>query len=337
VFLFFYFLFISFIKMDYKPLILNSLEVLRKKEIAEKQPFKARAYATVIQQLKTHEAPILSFEDVKGLQGIGTKIADKIKEILATGALQAAERAKAAHDIDSLDLFQQIYGVGAVKAGELVKAGLKTIADVRERGLGFLNDKQKVGLHYFEKLLERIPRSEMDVHAEVLKLHIPKELEYEIVGSYRRGQADSGDIDVLLRSRQNLTDKAAGILLKKVVKDMKESGYMVEVLAEGNKKAMGICSTEEGKFRRIDLIVCPNNEYAYGILYFTGSMRFNVAMRAWALDKGYTMNEHGMKPKKDATVPEAPPMNSEENIFAFLGLRYIPPTERVDSKQIISL
>jgi DNA polymerase/3'-5' exonuclease PolX len=116
---------------------------------------------------------------------------------------------------------------------------------------------------------------------------------------------------------------------------MKDKGYMVEVLAEGNKKVLGICSIGNGKFRRIDLIVTPENEYAYQILYFTGSMKFNVAMRAWALEHGYTMNEHGMKPTKGGAA--APPMKTEEDIFAFLGLLYIPPFERVDKRQIIPL
>lgn len=318
-------------------MILAALEVMRKKEIAEKQPYKARAYATVINQLKTHEAPILSFEDVKGIKGIGDKISDKIKEILATGELQAAERAKAKHNIDSLDLFQQIYGVGAVKANELVNAGLKTIEDVRERGMDLLNNKQKIGLQYFDAILERIPRKEMRIHAEIIVSYIPKELEYEIVGSYRRGETESGDIDVLIRSHSSLTEKASGMLLKKITNDMAKSGYMVEILALGNKKAMGICSIEVGKYRRIDFVITSSNEYAYAILYFTGSMKFNVAMRDWALDRGYTMNEHGMVPKKGSTVPEAPVMNTEEDIFAYLGLKYIPPTERVDSKQIIPL
>jgi DNA polymerase lambda len=323
------------LSMDYKASILAALEVMRKKELAEKQPFKARAYATVIGQLKTHEAPITSYEDVKGIQGIGAKISEKIKEILETGELQAAARAKAKHDIDALDAFQLIYGVGPAKANELVKAGFKSIGDLREKGQGLLNDKQKIGLQYYEAIQERIPRTEMDEHARIVAAHVPAELEYEIVGSYRRGAADSGDIDVLLRSRSNLTDKEAGALLKKCVKTMKEKGYMVAVLAEGTKKVMGICSIGNGKFRRIDLIITPENEYAYQILYFTGSMKFNVAMRAWALDHGYTMNEHGMKPTKGGA--EAPPMKTEEDIFAFLGLLYIPPTERVDKRQIIPL
>lgn len=321
--------------MDYKASIIAALDVMRKKELAEKQPFKARAYATVIGQLKAHEAAITSYEDIKGIQGIGAKISDKIKEILATGELKAAERAKAAHDMDALEAFQLIHGVGPVKANELVKAGFKTIVELREKGLDHLNDKQKIGLQYYEAILERIPRAEMDEHARAVAAFVPAELEYEIVGSYRRGAADSGDIDVLLRSRSNLSDKATGSLLKKCVKSMCEKGYMVEVLAEGTKKVLGICSIGNGKFRRLDLIVTPENEYAYQILYFTGSMKFNVAMRAWALEHGYTMNEHGMKPTKGA--PEPPYMRSEEDIFAFLGLLYIPPTERVDKRQIIAL
>ena len=48
--------------MDYKPLIIDALTVLRKRDLAEKHPFKARAYQTVITQLQQIDDPITSME-----------------------------------------------------------------------------------------------------------------------------------------------------------------------------------------------------------------------------------------------------------------------------------
>ena len=117
--------------MDYKSTIIQALDVLRKRDLADKQPFKARAYQTVITQLKQLSTPVTSFEDVASFKGMGDKIEKKIKEILETGHLRSAEKAKELYPIDALDAFQNIYGVGPAKATELTKQGFRNIAELR--------------------------------------------------------------------------------------------------------------------------------------------------------------------------------------------------------------
>ena len=90
-----------------------------------------------------------------------------------------------------------------------------------------------------------------------------------------------------------------------------------------------------GKARRLDLLLTEPVEYAYALLYFTGSDKFNVAFRKYAGDKGYTLNEHTMVPLKGSSAPMPPGMKSEKDIFAFLGLRYVPPEERIDGNQVV--
>jgi DNA polymerase/3'-5' exonuclease PolX len=89
-----------------------------------------------------------------------------------------------------------------------------------------------------------------------------------------------------------------------------------------------------GKARRLDILMTPENEYSYALLYFTGSDKFNVAFRQHALNRGYTLNEHTLKPMRDG-LSEPPYMSTENDIFRFLGLRYIEPSQRVDGNQII--
>lgn len=326
---------------DYKPIIIDALEVLRKRDVAEKEVFKARAYAKVISQLKTHEAPIKSYEDVKNIEGIGEKISKKIKEIMETGQLASAERAKTLYNIDALDALQNIYGVGPAKASELVKAGITSIAALREAveaNPKLLNDKQKIGLIYYEDLLERIPRAEMEEHKDTLEALKPvdmEEYETEIVGSFRREAPTSGDIDVLIRMPEGTSPKEAKERLAEYVEMLIGFGYIEEVLALGEHKCMAISRIFKGKARRLDLLMTPTEEYAYAILYFTGSDKFNVGFRQYALDKGYTLNEHALTPIREG-VQEVPFMETEKDIFKFLGLRYIEPSKRVDSHQIIS-
>ena len=327
---------------DSKQTIIDSLDVLRKRDLADKSPFGARAYAKVISQLKQYEGPITSYQDVEAIDGIGDKISKKIKEILETGVLASAEKAKELYNIDALDTMQGIYGVGPAKATELVTQGYTSIKQLREAikvAPKLLNDKQKIGLKYYEDLLERIPRTEMEEHRDILEMLLLDEMsdyEMEIVGSFRRGAESSGDIDALIRMPKGTNPKTAKDHLALYVKVLEGFGYITDILALGEHKCMAVSRMYNGKARRLDLLMTPDEEYAYSLLYFTGSDRFNVAFRTYVLEKGYTLNEHSLTPIKEG-VPEVPYMCSEKDIFKFLGLRYIEPSKRVDHNQILPI
>ena len=153
-----------------------------------------------------------------------------------------------------------------------------------------------------------------------------------IVGSYRRGLESSGDIDVLIKVPDSYTKKESKEYLEALIK--KYNTYIVEILALGEKKCMAIVKlNKDSKARRLDLLITPEKEYAYAILYFTGSDSFNVAFRSYALSKGYTLNEHIMKPIDDAN--EVPHMETEKNIFDFLSLEYKEPNQRINDSSIV--
>jgi DNA polymerase beta len=334
----------ALLQMNYKQTILDALEVMRKKSIADKEMFKARAYSKVALQIK--ELPVVScYEDLAGITGIGDKIRDKLDEIIATGTLATANRAKEAYHLDALDVFLKIYGVGPAKATEIIDAGIYTIADLRaeftrlesvKNPPKYYNELTKVGLKYYEPLLERIPRAEMMQHRAFLGSKIPGELEYEIVGSFRRKATSSGDIDMLIKAPATLNKKKLTSLFNEYVASLEAAGYITDILALGDKKCMAICCIQPGKYRRLDLLITPESEYAYAILYFTGSDKFNIAFRQHALNRGYTLNEHALTPLR-ADVSIAPFMKTEKDIFAFLGLKYVAPENRVDGVQIIIL
>ena len=182
-------------------LIIKELDVMRRTSVSEeKGGHKSRQYATAIKTIQGLPSDIMTMADVPSGAGtgIGDKIREKISEILATGALAAADRARVVKAPDTLDAFRKIYGVGPKKAAELVAAGYTTIASL----LGApLNKNQRLGLLYYEDLQLRIPRSEMELHEATLMSHKPAALEGVIVGSYRRGRPDSGDIDMIKRAR----------------------------------------------------------------------------------------------------------------------------------------
>jgi DNA polymerase beta len=155
-----------------------------------------------------------------------------------------------------------------------------------------------------------------------------------VVGSYRRGAESSGDIDVLLMLPDTMSKKDQGELFKDTIEMLKETNYIVDSLAEGPKKFLGyVRLNEESKVRRLDLLMTPREEFAYAILYFTGSQNFNVAFRRYAQEQGYTINEHIMKPVKEG-IEDAPRMDEEKDIFDYLGLQYVEPEKREGANDV---
>ena len=157
---------------------------------------------------------------------------------------------------DPLNLFTKIYGIGPSKAKQLIETHqLKTIEELKsqlEKTPSLLNNVQKIGLQYYDDLLERIPRGEIEVFHEELRVEFCKmnhpTTTFEIVGSYRRGAKTSGDIDVII------TDTSNNISIFKTILDqLKTSGIIVETLMK-EKQGLTIGKIKNGNPRRIDFL-----------------------------------------------------------------------------------
>jgi DNA polymerase/3'-5' exonuclease PolX len=338
---------------DYKDIIIDNLKVLAKNELINKQPFKVKAYEIVIKQLKEYPYKITSFSDIEyaNFKGIGKKIEAKIKEIFETGKLSAARRAKESRPLVLYDQLLEIYGVGPVKAKELIEdfgvTSIDNLKDIIKLYPNLLSKASKIGLDHYYDFKERIPREEMEAHDIILHEFSPKIdnknfFEIEIAGSYRRGLMTSGDIDVLLttnKKKKDSKDLKNSLTPKDIsafysyIDELKEIGYVTDILSLGTNKCLAICKIGD-KYRRIDFELTSAEEYYYTLLYFTGSKQFNVAMRSYALKKGWSLNQKGLE-RINAVGPEPKNINSEKDIFDFLKLKYVKPENRIGSEVII--
>jgi DNA polymerase beta len=287
----------------------------------------------------SYPGDITSPEQLKGKPGIGETIMEKLNEYMKTGTLRILEREKA----NPVNILGEIYGVGPKKAKELVDQGITTIDQLRAQQDSVLNDTQKVGLKYYEDILKRIPREEIDQYDAIFRDVFNKvagpgsEARFEIVGSYRRGAKNSGDIDMIITSK-------TGDVFKKFVDELIKQKIILEVLSRGNTKCLVIAKLPDAEFaRRVDFLYTSPEEYPFSVLYFTGSKIFNTVMRGRALALGFSLNEHGMskmQPKikgekavKGELVPNE--FKTEEDIFDFLGMVYKEPMERVDGRALV--
>ena len=318
-------------QIDYRQIIIDALDVLRVEELKAKEKFKAIAYAKVIQQLKTLGHPVYSMEDLTGVSGIGEKIKKKIEEILETGVLQKAETYRQSSTHSAREELLKVYGIGPSKVNELInKHNIKSIDDLRQH-TELLNDKQLIGLKYYEDFLLRIPREEMDSHykyiTDILKF-VSTKFEIQIVGSYRRLQKDSGDIDVLITHPSKSIVDDSRLMQNIIVKALnKKFKYLTDILAIGQKKCLAVCKLPNyNHHRRIDFLLTSPDEYPYALLYFTGNDKFNVDMRNKAIEKGYSLSEHGLK--KIETGEFVKGLKTEKDIFEFIDMTYIEPNNR---------
>jgi NAD-dependent DNA ligase len=294
---------------------------------------RARVYRRAQETILAIPDDIYEPADLAGKPGIGPVILEKLKTYDETGTLDILEREKENPE----NILSDIYGVGPKKAKELVGKGVTSIAQLRERQNELLNDVQKVGLKYYEDILEKIPRKEIDEYAAIFQtayetVSKKTEMKYEIVGSYRRGATTSGDIDVIITAK----DAAA---FNQWIDELLATKIIIEVLSMGKSKCLVITRLKEGyTARRVDFLYTTPEEYPYAVLYFTGSKGFNATMRGFALTKGLSLNEHGLSKVVDKKKEEKLILNivDERGIFDYLGLVYKEPTARIDGRAVVS-
>lgn len=275
-------------------------------------------------------SPITNLTSLESIKGVGPMTKRKCKTYIKTGTTPEIEDYKT----NPLFVFLKIHGVGLKNAQKLVNEGITSIKMLRKRQ-DLLNDVQKKGLSYFEDINQRIPRSEIEIFKtlfdEVFDEVKGKNSTYEIVGSYRRNAVDSGDIDIILSDSEgaDILDRFLDALIKKNI--------LVEILSRGSIKCLAIGKLKNSIARRIDFMFSPPNEYAFAVLYFTGSALFNTLMRNRALQLGYSLNEHGLYKMVDGkkTHKISQKFNDETSIFKFLKMVYKNPFERIDHSSVV--
>ena len=329
---------ISMQQPRYNEKFIDLMDQLAAIQTKQGEPFRARAYQKAQETIMTFKGDIHKPEDLKGLPNIGPTIMEKLKEYVETGTLRIIEREKT----NPVNILADIYGVGPKKAKELVDKGITSIEQLRQNQ-DLLNDVQKVGLKYYEDVLKRIPRAEIDNYKQIVQQVAQKVspfLKVEIVGSYRRGAENSGDIDIIITSTdsKNLALSSAEPFKKvDIIDELIKQKIIVAVLSRGPSKCLVMAKIPSSStIRRVDFLYTTPEEFPFAILYFTGSKMFNTMMRQHALNMGLTMNEHGLYKMINKTKGEkvAHIFKTEKDIFDYLNLQYVPPENRIDGQPL---
>ncbi len=319
--------------MSYNKVFVKLLEEIAQIKVDRGEFHRSRAYSKAAEKLVLHSTEIISIDDIKSIKGIGSSVLNKLKEYIKNGNIKYIEEAKQ----DPVILFtRKIYGIGPKKANELVNTHkILTIEQLTKVQDEVLNEKQKLGLKYYVDVNKRIPRFEIEMYETKLNKYFNqvknKNSEFKIVGSYRRGAVDSGDIDIIVMDPNNDVE-----IFNKFLNLLIEKNLIIEVLSKGDVKSLCISKIRGKPARRIDFMFTPKKEYAFAMLYFTGNKNFNTVMRAKALKLGYSMNEHGLYKMENGikTTKLTSYFPNEKAVFKFLGLVYKSPQERTGGNAI---
>jgi len=265
------------------------------------------------------------------IPGVGKAIAEKIDELLSTGELRFINKLATEIPLSLADLLK-IQGLGPKKVGLFWRElGITTLEELETAArAGKLSQLPGMGSKSEEKIIagvealaRRSGRTPLGVAwpfaQELLSMlrAIPGVTAAEAAGSLRRMKATVGDLDILAASEDS----------KPVMKAFVERQDVVKIIGHGPTKS----SVEFANGLRAQLWVHPPERYGTAMQYATGSKAHNVSLRELALSQGYSLSEHALKRVEDESEILC---NSEEEVYATLGLAWIPPELREDRGEI---
>ncbi len=142
-------------------------------------------------------------------------------------------------------------------------------------------------------------------------------------GSLRRGRETVGDLDILVTGKDCIDAENR----QKLIEHLLRFPGLMDVIAQGENKV----SFRHRTGMQVDVRFLPPESFGAAMQYFTGSKAHNVALRQRALKMGFTLNEYSL-----STVEDEKPVarKTEEEIYAKLGLDFIPPELRENLGEI---
>lgn len=311
--------------------ILEEIAILL--ELKGENPFKTRAYQNGARALASLEEPLAGLVAegrLGGIPGIGSALQQKITELVTTGRLEYYEELKASIPPGLVELLT-VPGLGPKKIKALhEKLGIASVAQLeaacregKVAGLAGFGEKTQQNLcrgieqrrTYGSKHLLPVGDAAAEALLESLRNH-PDVVRCGRAGSLRRHKEIIADVDLLASSK----NPAA------VLQFFSTLPQVQSTVARGETKATVRLQTG----LQADLRVVSDAEFPFALAYFTGSKEHNIVMRQRAIERGLRLNEYGLfrseVETRDPALREA--CRTEEEIFARLGLAFIPPELR---------
>jgi len=296
-------------------------------EIDGANPFRVRAYREGARVIEAQGDPVESLAAEEGaleaLPGIGKDLAQKIRDVVQTGTTAIYEEMKAKIPLEVVAL-TELQGLGPKRVKTLFevlgvkdRAGLEVAAKA-----GQLRELPGFGEKVEQNVLKAIAAASQWTGrillggawpvAHALAAHVrkvPGVQQVEIAGSFRRRKETVGDLDLLV----------SGGSADEVMRAFTTQSDVAEVLGHGETKS----SVRLRNGLQVDLRLVPPESFGAALLYFTGSKEHNIELRKIAIERGLSLNEYGLSRGQRTEAGR-----TEEEVYAALGLKWIPPELR---------
>ena len=295
-------------------------------EIKDDNPFKIRAYRNAADIVSNHPHDLAALDEtgLREIPGIGKDLAARIREISQTGDAAFHRELVAEFPPTILDLLN-LQGVGPKTVATLYRElEIRTLDDLERAALdGRIRALRGMGAKKEALILKALEERKRfagrhllpDAHdaAAALVSYLRERAPgatIEPVGSLRRGCDTCGDLDLL----------ASGAPAS-LMEDFVDYASVERVLGQGDTKSSVLLA---GGFQA-DLRLVAADSRGAAMQYFTGSKAHNIALRDRAIGLGFKLNEYGLfRTADDVRVAG----EREEDIYAALGLDWIPPEMR---------
>ncbi|MFE7428486.1 DNA polymerase/3'-5' exonuclease PolX [Streptomyces sp. NPDC057545] len=295
--------------------------------------FKARAYEKAARAIGGHPVDVshLNAASLREIPGVGKSIAEKVIEYFRTGNITVVEKTRARIPAGvrqlitiptlgpkkAITLYEDLHISSVGELADAIKA--EKLRDLR--GFGKKTEENILhGIALMQQAGERILLSTAMEPAEEIVAELSRITDCEncaYAGSLRRMKETIGDIDILVAAERSAPFMDA----------LTELPRTAEVIAHGQKKT----SIRTVKGLQVDLRVVRPDSWGAALQYFTGSKAHNIRTRTIAVHLGLKLSEYGLfETEGGKRVASC----SEGEVYARLGLPWIPPTLREDRGEI---
>jgi DNA polymerase (family 10) len=270
---------------------------------------------------------------VTSLPGIGKTLEEKLRALLETGTIPAAEKLRAKFPPGLIDL-TRLPGLGPKRARKLFdELGIDSLDSLREAAeQERLRGVKGFGPKFEESVLAAFAAGVAEKAAPRLLLHKAIELGDAIVAELRAHPAAvrvelAGGVRRLADSVKDLDIVAASDDPPALAAALAELDIVESASSSGENAARA--RTHNGV--SIDLRVVAPDQFGNLLQHFTGSKQHNMRIRERAVRKGLHVSEYGIG---DDATGDTLRCATEEDVYKRLGLPWIPPELREDRGEL---
>lgn len=306
-------------------------------EIAGDNPFRIRAYRRAARTVGAYGQEFKTLLEagtaLPKLPGIGTDLAAKIQEIVASGHCARLDELRRQVPAN-LPALLKLPGLGPKRVKLLnSELGITNLAQLKQAAqAGQIRTLAGLGAKTEQRILNalastnpkagdserRFLRPQADQYARSLLAylrHARGVKQVVLAGSYRRLRETVGDLDILVTAGAE----------NRLMQEFLAYDEVQSVLEQGITRSSVLlkCGLQ------VDLRLVSSENYGAALHYFTGSKAHNIAVRRLARARGLKLNEYGVFRGKQRIAGD-----TEESVFESVGLPFIEPELREDRGEI---